>query len=331
MKASITIDEMLLAKFFAGEATPEEAMAIDAWLASPENTKQWQELEKTWALGAAEARHRLPDRDKEWQHIKGLTPTKEKTKIRKLFAQPLAIAASLLALAVLSALLWFKLKQTPQQKEERYAVVAADQVISDSLADGSVVVLNRHSRIAYDKDFGSTRRDVELQGEAYFQVQPDRNKPFIIHMNRLAIQVVGTAFNVKESADSSQVVVQVNSGIVKMFTNEKNILVAKGQTGIYSIKGDRLEVLDSVRSNSMSYATKNFDFQDMRLAEIIQVLEDAFGSTIKTESPGLLNCRLTAQFENKPLDYIMDIIAATLNLSYSKKGDVLFLSGEGCD
>jgi hypothetical protein len=81
----------------------------------------------------------------------------------------------------------------------------------------------------------------------------------------------------------------------------------------------------------MSYATKNFDFQDMRLAEIIQVLEDAFGSTIKTESPGLLNCRLTAQFENKPLDYIMDIIAATLNLSYSKIGDVLFLSGEGCD
>jgi transmembrane sensor len=161
-------------------------------------------------------------------------------------------------------------------------------------------------------------------------VQPDRNKPFIIHMNRLAIQVVGTAFNVKQSADSSQIFVQVNSGIVKMFTNQKDILVTKGQTGIYSKEGERLEVVDSVSTNSMSYATKNFDFQDMRLSEIIQVLEDAFGIPIKIEDPRLLNCSLIAQFDNKPLDYIMNIIAATLNLSYSKKGDTLFLSGEGC-
>ena len=321
---------MLLAKFFAGEATPEEALAIDAWLGNPENKRQLEELEKTWNLGADEAKHQVPDVENEWQHIKGLVRRNEKGKIRKLFRQPLGIAASLLALAVLSALLWFKLKQHPQQKEEQYAVVSADHSFIDSLADGSVVILNRHSRLAYDKNFGSTGRDVDLQGEAYFQVQPDRNKPFIIHINRLAIQVVGTAFNVKQSADSGRVYVQVNSGIVKMFTREKDILVTKGQTGIYSKAGDRLEILDSVSTNSMSYATKNFDFQDMRLAEIIQVLEDAFGTPIQTEDPRLLNCRLTAQFESKPLDYIMDIIAATLNLTYSKKGDILFLSGEGC-
>lgn len=321
---------MLLAKFFAGEATPEEALAVDTWLADPENKRQWQALEKTWNLGTEEGKHRLPDVDHEWQRIKGLVGTNEKGKIRKFFRQPLTIAASLLALAVLSALLWFKLKQHPQQKDEQFAVVSADHVLTDSLADGSVVFLNRHSSLAYNKQFGSSRRDVELQGEAYFQVQHDRNKPFIIHINRLAIQVVGTAFNVKQSADSGQVVVQVNSGIVKMFTKEKDILVTKGQTGIYSKAGDRLEVLDSVNANSMSYATKNFDFQDMRLSEIIAVLEGAFGVPIKTEDPRLLNCRLTAQFESKPLDYIMDIIAATLNLSYSKKGDVLFLSGEGC-
>jgi ferric-dicitrate binding protein FerR (iron transport regulator) len=330
MKASITIDEMLLAKFFAGEATPEEALAVDAWLSDPENKRNWQALEKTWNLGAEVGKHRLPNVDHEWQRIKGLVRTNEKGKVRTFFRPPLAIAASLLALAVLSALLWFKLRQNPQQKEEQYAVISADQVLTDSLADGSVVTLNRHSRFTYDKNFGTDHRDVVLQGEAYFQVQPDRNKPFIIHLDRLSIQVVGTAFNVKQSADSSQVVVQVNSGIVKMFTSEKDILVTKGQTGIYSKAGERLEVMDSVSNNSMSYATKNFDFQDMRLSEIIGVLEDAFGVSIKTEDPRLLNCRLTAQFENKTLDYIMDIIAATLNLTYSKKGDVLFLSGEGC-
>ncbi len=74
---------------------------------------------------------------------------------------------------------------------------------------------------------------MRLDGECYFNVLPDENKPFIVQIHELKILVLGTSFNVNRNDYSETVEVQVTTGKVKMYTDEKELIVTAGQTGVY--------------------------------------------------------------------------------------------------
>jgi ferric-dicitrate binding protein FerR (iron transport regulator) len=87
---------------------------------------------------------------------------------------------------------------------------------------------------------------------------------------------------------------------------------------------------DSFDINSISYATKNFYFNDMPLEEICNHLQKAFGIAIILEND-FSQCRVTAQFLNQPVNYILDVISATLNIHYYKSGNTVYLKGNNCN
>jgi ferric-dicitrate binding protein FerR (iron transport regulator) len=91
-----------------------------------------------------------------------------------------------------------------------------------------------------------------------------------------------------------------------------------------------LNVKNELDLNSISYATKTFYFNDLPFVDACRYLEKAFNIIIKLDEQKFAECRLSAEFNNKSLDYILDIISATLNSSYKKQGNTIYITGEGC-
>jgi ferric-dicitrate binding protein FerR (iron transport regulator) len=327
-----TIDTLLLGKYLAGEATPEEAMDIDDWLTDPRNIKEFDEIERIWNSLSAGSIHEQPDLADGWLRLKNTLPVKKQAKLVRLLLNRYTIAASLLAIFIYTAFTWLTHDNNPRPAGWKYITKGSfENTLKDRLPDGSEVIISRNSTIQYTEDFNKPDRKLSLNGESYFNIVPSRERPFIISVDKLKIKVVGTSFNVKKTNHPDIIEVQVQSGLVKMYTDAKEITVKKGQTGTYTIESGEFNLKDTVDVNSLSYATSNFSFNDMSLARISVYLEKAFGVTILADNNKLLQCRLTAQFENKSLTYIMDVIAATLNIEYSIQGNSVSIKGKGCN
>ena len=321
-------------KYLAGEASPDEAMQMNEWLADPENRKEYEETLKVWNLLPGHHEPEKPSLSLAWSEIQQAIREKGTGGYRKIFFNRFAIAAVFTGLVVLGVL-WFNRKSSEPitattTAEEHMVKEAGDSIQNLIMPDGSAITLNKNSSIKYTNSFNQSTREVILEGESYFSVEPDPNKPFVIRMEGLSIKVIGTAFNVRTLPATSQIEVQVQSGIVELSSTKGSIRIRKGQTGMYRQTDQVLAIREGIDVNSLSYATKSFSFNDLSLPEVCAYLENSFQVSIRADKEKLGNCRITAQFDNKPLDYILDVISATLNTSYTKKGSNIFIHGEGC-
>jgi transmembrane sensor len=323
----------LVGKYLAGEANAEEAMILDDWLTDLENKKEFDRLTKIWHQLPGALVPQTPPAQKVWAELEPRLQPARQSILTRLFFNRYA-AAAVTGLIIFLSLLWLNRSkdQPPVQQEDLawFTKTATTGVKTDSMPDGSMITMNRNSTVAYTGSFNKTNRAVRLTGECYFKVVPNPSKPFIITIDALKIQVVGTSFNIREIPSNESIEVQVQSGIVKMYTSAKEITVHKGQTGIYYMPAQDLIIKDTLDVNSISYATRTFSFNDISLVEACHYLEKAFNVRIKPDAQRFAGCRFSAQFDNKPLHYILDVINATLNTTYQQQSDTIYINGNGC-
>ena len=324
------IDYYLLGKYLSGEATPEEAVTVDAWLRLPANKKQFLEIEKIWNGLPGDTRHQLPDRLAAWNELQPLLPVKRKAPVVRLFSGWYAVASVLVV--IVGMVLFFAINKGKATGDSKLVVRGPIAGIHrDSLPDGSTIVMQQNSILRYSNEFNTSSRELQLQGESYFNVAHNKEKPFIIEVGNVKIRVIGTVFNVKQTTNPATVEVQVTSGLVKMYTSKKELKVAKGQTGIYVEGQDTFTLKDTINVNSISYATREFSFDNMSLGNIIAYLQDAYGVTIVVHNKKILNCTLSGYFAVPKVEQILEIIGVTMRLNYTKEGNTYYLNGEGCD
>lgn len=322
-----------IVKYLAGEASPAEAMQLDDWLADPANVVEFERVRQLWQRLPGATLQQTPATEAVWQELTGRLAVRNRPVGVRSMVTRLSIAAAVGMLVIATVWWWGLPKQaTPPSvvalKEQRSA--GQGEIKQLTMPDGSAITLHDISAIQYADNFGTSDRHLQLQGEAYFEVVPNRARPFTISIADLTIKVVGTAFNVKDITPSGNIEVQVLSGVVTMMTDRAEISVHKGQTGIYDIRRKRLQLLDTVDVNSLSYATHSFEFDNLTLREVYAYLGKAFNVQYRFEDPAAGNCRLTARFDNRSLDYILQILDATLNLTSSRQGDTIVINGAGC-
>ena len=106
------------------------------------------------------------------------------------------------------------------------------------LPDGSLVVLNGDSSIEYPKNFNDTIRLVKLKGEAFFDVTKNPKKPFVIESGKITTKVLGTSFNIRETKNTTEVV--VNAGLVNVTSKQESVFIKPNQKVIYKKNTNRL-------------------------------------------------------------------------------------------
>lgn len=329
-----TISNDLLAKYFAGEAAAPEQQAVELWVAgSPANQREFEQQKMLWEdLGAVMLDKALATRfdvDTAWSNVKAARQAGggESTKASSPLAWTLRIAASLVLLAAVAYVLSTYLVDAPPVE-----LAATTEILDIDLPDKSHVTLNQQSTIQYPTEFATNRREVSLKGEAFFEVEPDAERPFVIHAGAATITVLGTSFNVKSSVLEDTVSVFVATGRVLFAVGGDETVLTAGQKATYVAKSGLLASTSSSTSTGVDqfWKTRQLSFSGHSLPDVITALEAAYFVDIELENEQMANCRLSVNFENDPLDNILEVIALTLDLSVSKNGNLILLKGKGC-
>jgi ferric-dicitrate binding protein FerR (iron transport regulator) len=328
--------DQLLTRFFDGDVSNDEIFIIEKWKTeSAENLKVFNDYLKIWETSAKARNVKTVDIENAWHRFenavrdKDVTPGKQPKLIHLFtgsFARIAAVALILIGLA--SVIYFFVLDNGINQV---YTASSQTQLIE--LADGSMVNLNALTQFTYPDQFNGETRQVELNGEAYFDIARNENQPFIIKANGTYIKVLGTSFNVKAKDLSEKVEIVVNSGKVAFGEegSEHPILLEAGDKGTYS-KTDQLLTKSTVNDpNIFAWRTKKLIFNNAKLDYVVQVLNEVYFSDIKITDARLSECTLTASFDHDSLEDVLSVIKLAMDVSITKTGNEILLSGKGCE
>ncbi len=322
-------------KYFEGETTIHENELILNWInKSPENKLFFQEVEALWKGTDISVLNEKYNPGKGWDKMEKKLSEVESPNIllpqsRKKIKIYLKTFLRIAAIIVLFIGIWQL--YTITQKE--IIVQSFDTTQKHILPDGSEVVLNNYSEIKYSKGFNKKTRNIELEGEAFFEVQKNKEIPFIIFCGKAKIEVTGTSFNVNTKQDG-KVEVIVETGKVKVMDikdkKEEYIFLTKGEKGIVFMQNDSIEKSINTNPNFDAWKTGVLIFENTKMTDVVKVIEDVFHITVSLDE-NLKNCELIAKFDNQPLDNVLEIIKCTFNLTIDKNNNIICIKGEGCN
>lgn len=323
------INDDLLVKYLTGETTEDENIQVKAWIAaSPENRTHFEHFQIIWEESLQLAAKSTVDEEAAWKRFKQRTATPPAIKPQS--APVVPITVRLLRIAVMlvvtagTAWLSFNLLQRYNTSDtaETITLQAYKQVRTDTLPDGSVVTSNQQTSISYPKAFSAKERNIQLKGEAFFAVTPDKKRPFIIHTGNVAIRVVGTAFNVKDRDSSVEVVVE--SGIVQVTRNNETVTLHKGEK--ITVAGNTPLTKENTTDLLYNYyRSHKFVCDGTPLWKLVSVLKEVHHVNIIIAKPSLSNLPLTSTFENESLDNILSVISSTFGITVVHEGDNIVL------
>jgi len=334
VKNDIVITDELIGRYLAGEAGPEEAMALQDWMEAGENRLHFKALEASWYAARPGRVPGAPRRSAVWA---GLEAQMQETEAVRVVKKTRALSASrnlayrLAASVVLAVGVGiFMYIQLRHEAAPMQQLATTDAIREFTLPDSSTAVLHKNSVMEYRGEFKGKTREVNFKkGEAFFRVAHNMTKPFIIHTTLADIQVVGTAFNVEKSDEVLEV--SVDEGKVLVTTPTGSHYLEMGARARI-VAGDAEPVLvdRATDSNRWGYATQRFSFKDTPMDEVVQRMEKAYPFTIEFSSPTLGNCKLTATFDHLSAEEMLALIAETLNFKVTKHDTVYTLEGNGC-
>ncbi|MET3877472.1 FecR domain-containing protein [Chitinophaga sp. OAE865] len=233
------------------------------------------------------------------------------------FRRWLPYAAMLLVLVGL-VFLW------PRHQPVYTTIAAADGEIKRiALPDSSVVVLNARSVIHYSDAYATASRDVMLEGEAFFEIHPDRQTPFIVHTGNVQTKVLGTSFNVKRYP-GEKLVVSVASGKVKVIAPAgKEILLGKGSKASYDSAANQFASFREEPHNMNSWQQGIINMNNLTLAEVTTVLERWYSVRIMLDAPETGRHVLSGQQTNASLESVLESICFIYHLQYHRQGNII--------
>lgn len=330
----IEIKDELIARYLAGEAAPEEAMALHNWLLDPANRSYFSEMQEIWEQAHAAKRSRAVRSGQAWKNVAARmdhvrTPS---FGIFELNRYRVGIAAALMITVISGILLYIRMRG--QTGNDLYAakniiVSTRDSLRGVAFADHSQAVLYHNSTLRYPETFADGHRKISLiRGEAFFTVERDPAQPFIVHTNLADIRVVGTAFNVALTQDTLEV--GVKEGKVMVYTAGDSIYLEAGSRAIVRPGTTPIQVVNSVDPNAWGYATRKLVYKNTPLSKVMADLAKIYPYSITVSNKNIYNCRLTATFDTDSAENLLALIAESLNLSVARNDSVFILEGEGC-
>lgn len=337
----------LIAKYLAGECSPEEKLALEWWLEEYDNMLLFRKIEAAWKQEQA------PDDSQEFNMESGFSllhsrmaaeqdnapEAGSRTRLRYFKISSWAAAASV---AFLIGLGYYLVNKHDNGKmasriplEQRTS--GNKEVVNLTLPDGSKVWLNKNSKIAYPKAFDADQREVFLEGEAFFDVVPNPEKPFIVKSDRVSTRVLGTSFDVRAYKGDETASVAVATGKVEVSKE-----IDKGEPiRITQLTPQQELVINTEKDETYIDIVSTFDigawrkeqlvFRNNTYAEVISKLEVHYGVKVNLTDGALSNCRVMASFnEGATLRDVLKLLSISNSFRYTVDGNQVTIRGGVC-
>ncbi|MEM1134430.1 MAG: FecR domain-containing protein [Bacteroidota bacterium] len=327
------IDPELLVRFLSEDADEQEKNRVQQWINADNRNKEYvDEMIMLWESGKNAKDFTLINTKEDWGKVKRKIIDKDKIKKvsqvsrRKHFIYKLARVAAVVTI-LLSAYYYWPFLTT--YLNDTTTIVAVENQLQTTLPDGSQVYLNKNAQLTFPKSFADKSREVELVGEAFFEVKENANKPFLIRSEKAITEVVGTSFNVNSSVVDS-VVVTVLTGMVFLYeTNQRTekIELMPGEQG-QLIKGKGLlkSINDDV--NFLSWKTGELVFHNTSIKKVIDDLNRHYHQNIELDASLRKEYTLTAKFKQQDLEEVLTEMKLVLPIQIQKEQNRIIISAE---
>jgi transmembrane sensor len=205
----------------------------------------------------------------------------------------------------------------------RTVATAVGERDSLRLPDGSRVLLGPESRLVVAGDFGTARRDVELRGEAFFDVVHDDRRPFVVHAGGAAVRDVGTAFTVRAVAGGVRVVVTEGAVLLGAAAgaDTAGVLLRAGDRGELRPGGPPAVARGAATDDDLAWTRGRLVFREAPMDEVAATLRRWYGVTLRVEDSALARRHLTADFAGEPVARVLDVLALALGAEVERRGD----------
>ncbi|MCF0074606.1 FecR domain-containing protein [Dyadobacter sp. CY261] len=221
----------------------------------------------------------------------------------------------------------------------------SSQTMQLDLSDGSRISLAPKGRIRYPERFEGERREVFLEGEAFFDIAKDADHPFLVYANGLVTKVLGTSFRIKAYGDSHEVTVEVKTGKVAVFAQSdphlkekvedkqfKGVVLTPNQKIIYA--RDEVKMVKTLVEKPEMVVSKaeipQFEFEDTPANEVFNTIAKAYGIDILYDETLLKDCPLTARLDSQTLHDKLNIICKAVESSYEIIDGQVVIHSKGC-
>ncbi len=218
----------------------------------------------------------------------------------------------------------------------------SDKPLLITLNDGSSILLQKGSRLSYPANFEGDKREVYLDGEAFFEVAKDAEKPFFVFANELVTKVLGTSFTIKAYKGQKDIQVIVRTGKVSVFKlneiqNSKNTIISEGVVIVpnQQIKFDKeksnfsksLVEQPEMLSEMPAY---DFEFKDISASNVFATIQKAYGISIVYDEELLKECPVTASLSDEPLYGKLALVCNAIEAEYQLIDGQIVISSKGC-
>jgi ferric-dicitrate binding protein FerR (iron transport regulator) len=312
--------EELIQKYAHGTATAEEVRQLMEWYHNANIGAVH------WPAGDAGEEKQVYNR------MLGRLHKEIKEENRKLIRLPWFKIAAAFMILIGAALLVFKWSDT----RSSYITIAnpSGKIQTVLLPDGSRVWLNTATTLKYNKSF-LQNRDLQLNGEAYFQVTHDASHPFSIKAGEVTTTVLGTSFNIKAYEGENKTTVSVTGGSVKITDNKKELGVLKKGMQLDFDREQKTAATTSIDTTLVTEWRKGvLQFEGQSLGGITAALGRWYSVRFEFTDPALRNCRYYMSFKNtEPFQKIIAALKEITGMQYTldKNSNKVMVSGKGCE
>ncbi|QGY43452.1 DUF4974 domain-containing protein [Maribellus comscasis] len=246
-----------------------------------------------------------------------------KTKVRFLYHAVKIAAAILVGLFI--GIYVTSLQETADAPVYYAAHSPKGSVSEMILPDGSVIFLNADSRIRYSVEGKEGNREVFLEGEAWFDVEKNKNKPFIVHTPYYDVNVTGTQFNVKTYKTENEIITTLEEGQIIIQSSEnfklaQDVIVRPGEQVVLNKDSKILTIKEVNTSWYTSWKDNKLIFVNMNLKDLVVLLERKYGVDIEIKNKEILDLHFDGTIKNESIIEFLEIVKKALPINYKIVG-----------
>lgn len=310
--------EEILPRYCSGEATVEECLMVEEWMRqSDENyriVKQMYDIDQMVSTMRMESKVNV---EKALATVCGRMTQKSKVNMFTLLQRVAAI------LFIPLLIVWGIEHFTPKTELAQMIEVKTNPGMTTTvdLPDGSKVFLNSESSLIYPSFFSGDTRNVQLKGEAFFEVRKEPEHGFIVSTpNHTQIEVLGTTFNVEAFERDSFISTTLIEGKVR-FAYQKNrqpaaVVMKPGQKLLYNTTSSQIKLIQTNGEAEIAWKDGKIVFQATLLPDALRMLEKRFNVTFILSNNSLRDEAFNGTFTNQRLERILQIFKISSNIKW---------------
>ena len=318
--------DQLMADILSGNSTSAQEEELEEWIAADaSHAEEYDQVKSFWNAD-------MSDRfevNAEKELAKLMKRVDASTRRKNIFsARNIWISLTVAAALVVGVVMGWSFKQTEVIESKQYSLITGESISTFRLPDGSVVHLNKNSRLDYNGSFGKGIRKVQLTGEGYFDVKRMEDCRFVVDLDGANITVKGTSFNAFNNEDSGLKGAALVSGSIEFTSQSQSVMLTPSRQALYDSVNNELTISVFDPALVTDWKDMLFRYKSLTISELADQVMEVYGIKVVLvqDMPG---DKYSGAIDiTLPANNVMDLISMQTGTKWMKKNGVYYISAE---